>query len=63
MKFIKSLDTVKCTICVYDTEMEFMNTKIYCIASYHRCNGELNVRFGNKEQIESMVNSYVPKRA
>ena len=58
MKLISSFTTAQCDIIILDTELTFEDLKIYCIKSYHRYKQEVNVRFGNKLQIEGMVNSY-----
>lgn len=61
MNKIMKFKTTQCECVVYETEWKFNGEKVYCIVSWHNHTGKVNTRFGNKLQIDGMVNSYANK--
>lgn len=59
---LECFETVKCNVLVVKLNYRYGNEDIYAIISIHKKEGSINTRFGNKKQMESMVNSYVRKR-
>jgi len=57
-QLIDSFDTCQCTVFVVDTGMTCFCEKIYAIISIHKCSDKINIRFGNKTQVEGMANVY-----
>ena len=55
---LDTFETTQCVVYVIDTQLEQYNEKIYCLVSVHNNDLSQNVRFGNKKQINSMINSY-----
>ena len=51
--------TVQCNVMVFQTDVQIFGDMVYCIVSRHLNNDDVNVRFGNREQINSIVNTYV----
>lgn len=58
MKVIRTFKTTQCEITIFDTEYKVEWYEIYCIKSLHRKSGKAIVRFGTKNQIESIIKSY-----
>lgn len=57
-KLIEKFETNQCMVYVIDPEIELFNEKLYCVISIHKKNLSQNTRFGNKTQLDSMINSY-----
>ena len=57
MKLIYEFNTCQCHVMVYDSETTILNLPVYCITSRHFNNDKLTIRFGNKIQIQSIINS------
>ena len=60
---IETFETNQCTIIVLKLAYKFADEDIYCIISIHKNEGKINTRFGNKTQMEGIVNTYVRTRA
>ena len=58
MKKVKEFSTNQCEVEIYDTEYQADFCKIYMIKSIHRKRGKVNIRFGTKSQIDSIVKTY-----
>ena len=57
-KLVCDFLTKQCNIMIFDTNIEMFEEKIYCIASRHLNDLSVNIRFGNKQQVESIIKSY-----
>ena len=58
MELVKEFETTQCVVKVYNTGFCVDWYHIYCITSYHKKNGNTLTRFGNIEQIESILRTY-----
>ena len=56
---IDSFETDRCSVFIIDTGLTVFGEKIYSCVSIHKFKEIINVRFGNKTQIESMSKTYV----
>ena len=55
---IEEFETCQCYITIYETNGNVLNEDIFVMVSVHKNDGHVNVRFGNKVQIEGMKNAY-----
>ena len=58
LKLLKEFETNQCVVKVYDTGFMVDYHNIYMIKSTHKKSGKVNVRFGNKNQIDGIVKTY-----
>ena len=61
-KVIDSFETAICTVFVIDCGFDIFTEHLYSVVSIYKYKNKVNIRFGNKTQMESMVNCYA-KRA
>ena len=54
----KDFMTKQCNVMVFSTDTQIFGDTVWCIVSRHLNNDDVNVRFGNYEQIESIINTY-----
>jgi len=48
----------QCQCTVYKMDWIFNGENVYCIVTYHMNNGKVNTRYGNKLQMEGIINTY-----
>lgn len=58
MKLIREFKTTQCDISIFDTLFNVEWLEIYCIKSLHIKSGKATIRFGTKDQIESIIKTY-----
>lgn len=59
LTLIRDFMTKQCNIMVCDCDSAILGEKMYCVISRHINDDKINIRFGNKKQIENMINSYI----
>lgn len=57
MKILEFISN-QCQVTVYKEDFRFNDEDLYVIVSYHNKTGKVNTRYGNKLQIEGMINCY-----
>ena len=55
---MKSYETRNCEIIVTDTNLQYEDEPIYCIKSIRKYDKSYLIRFGTKDQITSILNTY-----
>ena len=55
---ILEFNSNQCQCTVYKMDFKFNGEELYCIVSYHNATGKVNTRYGNKLQMEGMINNY-----
>lgn len=60
---IDSFETNRCTVFIIKTSATIFFEDVYACVSIHKDKEYVNIRFGNKTQIEAMARVYVRERA
>lgn len=58
MELYRILDTSQCYVTAYSTDQVIMGRTVYVIRSVRRKDGRALVRFGNKKQVDAILDSY-----
>ena len=62
LKLIYLFETCQCYCFVSETEHIIFGEKVYVFESIHKRDNSINIRFGNKLQIEGIINTYRNKK-
>lgn len=56
---IEKYETNQCLVEVFETDIILENHKVYIIRSIHKNNYKQLIRFGTRQQIDSIIRSYI----
>ena len=57
-KLVRDFMTNQCNVMVFDTGIDVFDERIYAVASRHLNNHRVNIRFGTKLQVKSIICCY-----
>ena len=58
LKLIRDFMTNRCNVMLCDCDCEILGEHLYAVISRHLDHDGINIRFGNKVQVESIIDTY-----